>query len=68
MDLTFNTTTFELLFYNIQTMDYFVGFLFGYGFKEAFLFLRNLSEHNWDNRFIHGDDWEVIPLSEDDLP
>ena len=49
-------------------MDYFVGFLFGYCFNKALLFLRNLSEYDWDNRLAYEDNWEVIPLNEDDLP
>ena len=47
-------------------MDYLVGFVFGYGLKEIVRFLNNLSQWDWDNR--RGYQFDVEPLTEDDLP
>ena len=48
-------------------MDYLVGFLFGYFVKETFLFLKKLSEWDWQNRLVY-DENIFMPLTEDDLP
>lgn len=47
-------------------MDYLVGFLFGYCLKEVVVFLRKLSDWDYDNR--QGYIFDLGPLTEDDLP
>jgi hypothetical protein len=47
-------------------MDYIVGFLFGYLFKEIVSMLNKLSQWDWDNR--KGYSFDLEPLTEDDLP
>lgn len=47
-------------------MDYIVGFLVGYLFKEVVVMLNKLSKWDWDNR--QGYYFDLEPLTEDDLP
>lgn len=47
-------------------MDYFVGFIFGYFIKEAMRYLKELSDWDYDNR--RGYEFDLDPLTEDDLP
>ena len=47
-------------------MDYLVGFIFGYGVKEVVKTLNKLSQWDWDNR--RGYQFDIEPLTEDDLP
>lgn len=47
-------------------MDYFLGFIFGYFVKEVLAFLNRLSQWDWENRIAY--DYELKPLTEDDLP
>lgn len=47
-------------------MDYIVGFLAGYLFKEVVVMLNKLSKWDWDNR--EGYYFDLEPLTEDDLP
>jgi hypothetical protein len=47
-------------------MDYVVGFLVGYLFKEVVVILNKLSKWDWDNR--QGYYFDLEPLTEDDLP
>ena len=47
-------------------MDYVIGFLIGYTFKEIALILNRFSKWDYDNRFEY--DYEERPLTEDDLP
>ena len=47
-------------------MDYLVGFILGYGFKEIARFLNKLSQWDYDNRM--GYQFDLEPLTEDDLP
>tara|TARA_Y100000401_G_C8208193_1_gene167053 strand:+ start:65 stop:208 length:144 start_codon:yes stop_codon:yes gene_type:complete len=47
-------------------MDYIVGFLVGYLFKEVVAMLNKLSKWDWDNR--QGYYFDLEPLTEDDLP
>lgn len=47
-------------------MDYIVGFIFGYLFKETASLLNRLSEWDWTNR--RGYEFDLEPLTEDDLP
>ena len=47
-------------------MDYIVGFIFGYLFKETVLLLNRVSQWDWDNR--SGYQFDLEPLREDDLP
>lgn len=47
-------------------MDYVVGFLVGYLFKEVVVMLNKLSKWDWDNR--QGYYFDLEPLTEDDLP
>jgi hypothetical protein len=49
-------------------MDYLIGFLLGYFLKEAIIFIKRISEYDWENRVVYKDEWESIPFSEDDLP
>ena len=48
-------------------MDFILGFILGYFFKEIVSYLKRLAggpiEHDWDKEW----DW-MSPLSEDDLP
>ena len=50
----------------LKAMDYLVGFIFGYFIKETVVFLNRLSEWDWDNR--RGYEFDLEPLTEDDLP
>jgi hypothetical protein len=47
-------------------MDYLVGFIFGYGLKEIVRLLNKLSDWDYDNRM--GYEFDLEPLTEDDLP
>jgi hypothetical protein len=47
-------------------MDYIIGFIFGYFVKETVGYLNRLSEWDWDNR--RGYEFDLEPLTEDDLP
>jgi len=47
-------------------MDYLIGFILGYCFKEIARILNKLSQWDWDNR--RGYDFDLEPLTEDDLP
>ena len=47
-------------------MDYIVGFIVGYLFKEVVVMLNKLSKWDWDNR--QGYYFDLEPLTEDDLP
>jgi len=47
-------------------MDYVVGFLVGYLFKEVVVMLNKLSKWDWDNR--QGYYFDLEPMTEDDLP
>jgi len=47
-------------------MDYIVGFLVGYLFKEIASLLNKISQWDWDNR--QGYYFDLEPLTEDDLP
>ena len=47
-------------------MDYLIGFLFGYGVKEVFALLKKLSDWDYSNRM--GYQFDLDPLTEDDLP
>ena len=47
-------------------MDYIVGFLAGYLFKEVVVMLNKLSKWDLDNR--EGYYFDLEPLTEDDLP
>ena len=47
-------------------MDYIIGFLIGYTFKEIVLFLNRLSKWDYDNRYQS--EYDFSPLTEDDLP
>jgi len=47
-------------------MDYLVGFIFGYVFKEVVRLLRKLSEWDYENR--QGYYFDIEPMTEDDLP
>jgi len=47
-------------------MDYIVGFLIGYSFREVCISLNKLSKWDYDNRFKS--DYDYRPLTEDDLP
>jgi len=47
-------------------MDYIVGFLIGYSFKEVYIALKKLSKWDYDNHYES--DYEYRPLTEDDLP
>lgn len=48
-------------------MDYLVGFLFGYFIRESLLFLKRLSNYDWQNRLYYDQD-VFMPFTEDDLP
>jgi len=47
-------------------MDYVIGFLIGYTFKEIVLFLNRLSKWDYDNHYKS--EYDFRPLTEDDLP
>lgn len=47
-------------------MDYLVGFVFGYGLKEVVSLLNRLSQWDYENR--RGYQFDLDPLTEDDLP
>ena len=47
-------------------MDYLIGFVFGYGLKEVVSLLNRLSQWNYENR--RGYEFDLDPLTEDDLP
>ena len=47
-------------------MDYLVGFIFGYGLKEVVSLLNRLSQWDYENR--RGYQFDLDPLTEDDLP
>ena len=47
-------------------MDFIIGFLTGYLFKEIVSYLKKLSEYDWNNRKVYNDDWDW--LSHEDLP
>ena len=49
-------------------MDFILGFLIGYFFKEIVSYLKRLSQYDWDNRSTYKEDWDWISLNEDDLP
>ena len=49
-----------------SAMDYLVGFLFGYCLKEVTVLLRKLSVWDYSNRM--GYQFDLEPLTEDDLP
>ena len=49
-------------------MDFILGFLIGYFFKEIVSYLKKLSQYDWDNRSTYKEDWDWISLNEDDLP
>jgi len=47
-------------------MDFILGFLIGYFFKEIVSYLKRLSAYDWDNRTAYKEDWDW--LSHEDLP
>lgn len=47
-------------------MDYLIGFVFGYGLKEVVSLLNRLSQWDYENR--RGYQFDLDPLTEDDLP
>jgi hypothetical protein len=47
-------------------MDYLIGFVFGYGLKEVVSLLNRLSQWDYENR--RGYEFDLDPLTEDDLP
>ena len=47
-------------------MDYLIGFVFGYGLKEVVSLLNRLSQWDYQNR--RGYEFDLDPLTEDDLP
>lgn len=47
-------------------MDYFIGFIFGYCLKQFGELLKKLSEWDYSNRM--GYEFDLEPLTEDDLP
>ena len=49
-----------------SAMDYLVGFIFGYFLKETSSLLSRLSKWDYDNRM--GYQFDLEPLTEDDLP
>ena len=49
-------------------MDFIVGFFVGYLCKQIVMYLKKLSEYDWDNRTTYKEDWDWISLNEDDLP
>ena len=50
-------------------MDFIIGFLLGYFFKETVSYLKRLSQWDWDNRKSWDKEWDwITPIQEDDLP
>ena len=57
-------------------MDYLIGFLLGYFFKEAYKLIKRMSDYDWENRNYYSksyywSDYDYIDLEnlkEDDLP
>jgi len=57
-------------------MDYLIGFLLGYFFKEAYKVIKRISDYDWENRNYYSkayywSDYDYIDLEnlkEDDLP
>ena len=47
-------------------MDYLIGFVFGYGLKEIVSLLNRLSQWDYENR--RGYEFDLDPMTEDDLP
>tara|TARA_A100001201_G_scaffold29158_2_gene31420 strand:+ start:3756 stop:3899 length:144 start_codon:yes stop_codon:yes gene_type:complete len=47
-------------------MDYLIGFVFGYGLKEVVSLLNRLSQWDYENR--RGYEFDLDPMTEDDLP
>lgn len=50
----------------LRAMDYFVGFILGYCLKEMLALLKRLSDWDYDNRRTY--DFDIGPITEDDLP
>ena len=49
-----------------SAMDYLIGFMIGYGIREIAMFLNKLSHWDYDNRRSY--EFDLDPLTEDDLP
>ena len=50
----------------MSSMDFLLGFIFGFVCKEVVSYLKRLSEYDWNNRTTYKEDWDW--LSHEDLP
>jgi len=52
-------------------MDYIIGFLLGFFLKDIYIFIKRISDYDWENRNYYNKSYtwqDDIYMSEDDLP